>query len=410
MPINIGQPFKRTSAGPIDMSLTLTKAEMLAVKDSEMPAKYFTICQDDGQVYLYDKSATPSAQTGKFKLLEAGGTESVELTQAEYDALSDDEKMNGTIYFITDGEGGGGGAEIRTYMLDEPFDYQEVSDTVSSGKQVRFIDVAGNIIEATFIRTDAEGIYFTGYETNYTYSIIARDGQTTWEESQELLMGVSGGGSTGQILAKKSNQTGDTEWVDQPIIVGSDWGVAKTGSANVPVSYEETAEVTVDISDMNFQSSNDFKIAITGMDNYIFCVPTISATSFKIRRVGASTSSNTWVHYTIFAKGYGGKTIPYSTNEQEVGKWIDGKKLYQKTCVYEQTGGVLTANEWTSLNVPNLPTNIETQVDIEISNGAAGHLPIAAGVTNGVIRYFTNAPYGYDKLYFTIKYTKTGGA
>lgn len=36
----------------------------------------------------------------------------VELTQAEYDALSDEEKNNGTIYFITDGTGGtGGGGE-----------------------------------------------------------------------------------------------------------------------------------------------------------------------------------------------------------------------------------------------------------------------------------------------------------
>ena len=124
MPINIGQPFKRTSSGPIDMSLTLTKAEMLAVKDSEMPAKYFTICQEDGQVYLYDKSATPSAQTGKFKLLEAGGTESMELTQAEYDALSDDEKNNGTIYFITDGQGGG-----TAYQAGEGIDI--TNDTIS---------------------------------------------------------------------------------------------------------------------------------------------------------------------------------------------------------------------------------------------------------------------------------------
>lgn len=34
----------------------------------------------------------------------------VELTQAEYDALTPAEKMNGTTYYITDGQGGGGGA------------------------------------------------------------------------------------------------------------------------------------------------------------------------------------------------------------------------------------------------------------------------------------------------------------
>ena len=95
----------------------------------------------------------------------------------------------------------------------------------------------------------------------------------------------------------------------------------------------------------------------------------------------------------------------YSEVEQVIGNWIDGKTLYQKTCVYENTGGVLATNAWTSLNVNDLPTDIETQVEMQVSNGACT-LPIAAGVNNGVIRYFSSAAYGYDKLYFTIKYTK----
>lgn len=37
----------------------------------------------------------------------------VELTQAEYDALSEAEKMNGTVYYITDGESGDGGASVQ---------------------------------------------------------------------------------------------------------------------------------------------------------------------------------------------------------------------------------------------------------------------------------------------------------
>lgn len=73
MSINISQAFKRTSANAVDESLTLTKAQMLAVNDNLMPAKYFTVCQDDGYIYLYDKSATPSVTTGKFTKFEGGG-------------------------------------------------------------------------------------------------------------------------------------------------------------------------------------------------------------------------------------------------------------------------------------------------------------------------------------------------
>lgn len=39
-----------------------------------------------------------------------GNTNYQELTQAEYDALTEAEKTNGTLYFITDGEGGGSGS------------------------------------------------------------------------------------------------------------------------------------------------------------------------------------------------------------------------------------------------------------------------------------------------------------
>jgi hypothetical protein len=76
MAINVSQSFHRTSANAIDDTLTLTKAQMLTVNDNLMPNKYMTICQDDGEVYIYDKSATPNAETGKFK--KYGGGHAVE--------------------------------------------------------------------------------------------------------------------------------------------------------------------------------------------------------------------------------------------------------------------------------------------------------------------------------------------
>ena len=51
-----------------------------------------------------------------------GGADYVELTQAEYDALSPAEKMNGKMYFITDASGGGGGggsSEGINYSTEE---------------------------------------------------------------------------------------------------------------------------------------------------------------------------------------------------------------------------------------------------------------------------------------------------
>ena len=72
MAINVSQAFHRTSANPVDDTLTLTKAEMLTVNDNLMPSKYLTVCQDDGFIYLYDKSNTADPTTGKFRKFEGG--------------------------------------------------------------------------------------------------------------------------------------------------------------------------------------------------------------------------------------------------------------------------------------------------------------------------------------------------
>ena len=73
MAINVSQAFHRTSANPVDDTMTLTKAQMVAINDNLMPSYYLTVCQDDGYIYLYDKSATASPTTGKFTKFEGGG-------------------------------------------------------------------------------------------------------------------------------------------------------------------------------------------------------------------------------------------------------------------------------------------------------------------------------------------------
>lgn len=71
--IEVGFQFVRKSANPIDATLVLTKAQMVSIDDNLMPEVYFAACKDDKKLYIYDKSATPSTETGKFKKLEGGG-------------------------------------------------------------------------------------------------------------------------------------------------------------------------------------------------------------------------------------------------------------------------------------------------------------------------------------------------
>jgi len=58
-------------------------------------------CIEDGNFYLWDGTEW-SPIAAKIKIRE--------LTEEEYDALTTEQKMDGTIYFVTDEEGGGGGS------------------------------------------------------------------------------------------------------------------------------------------------------------------------------------------------------------------------------------------------------------------------------------------------------------
>lgn len=74
--------------------------------------------------------------------------EAVELTQAEYNALSEAEKKNGKIYFITDGEGGGDGDMFM--LIENPsrvfnMTYAELKAMHEAHKHGWFLGSGGNV-------------------------------------------------------------------------------------------------------------------------------------------------------------------------------------------------------------------------------------------------------------------------
>lgn len=107
MAINVSQAFHRTSANPVDDTMALTKAQMLTVNDNLMPSKYLTICQDDGFIYLYDKSNTADPETGKFRKFEGGGGGGTSYTAGDGiditgDVISTEKSASGDIDEIID--------------------------------------------------------------------------------------------------------------------------------------------------------------------------------------------------------------------------------------------------------------------------------------------------------------------
>ena len=141
MAINLGSAFKRTSANPIDESLTLTKAQMLLVNDNLMPQKYLTVCLDDGAIYIYDKSVTPDAETGKFRVLETGTTYDDTAVVGRLDTL---ENATGDMYTK---------AEVDAAIADaianfDKLDYK-IADSAPTATKVVINGVEEDVVEGT---------------------------------------------------------------------------------------------------------------------------------------------------------------------------------------------------------------------------------------------------------------------
>ncbi|MCQ2086443.1 MAG: hypothetical protein MJZ37_00005, partial [Bacilli bacterium] len=74
MAIPLMSGFSIGGSDSVDSRLVLTKAEMLAMKDSGMPDTYFCTDKDTGDIYTYNKTNTVDPTTGKFRKFAGGGT------------------------------------------------------------------------------------------------------------------------------------------------------------------------------------------------------------------------------------------------------------------------------------------------------------------------------------------------
>ena len=148
MAINVGAAFKRTSANPIDESMVLSKAEMLAVDDNLMPVKYLAVCKDDGKLYTYDKNATPSAETGKFS--EAGGSIDVDTEMSD---TSENAVQNKVIKAYVDTEVAKKGNAKITF--DNEYQYLQIRD--DNGTDIGFSQETANTVRVQEYAKDDRG-------------------------------------------------------------------------------------------------------------------------------------------------------------------------------------------------------------------------------------------------------------
>lgn len=471
MAINVSQAFHRTSANPVDESIALTKAQMLTVNDNLMPAYYFTICQDDGKIYLYDKSATASATTGKFKEFEGGG-----------------------------GGGGTGGLTIDATLTAAGWNNSTKQQTLTF---TGYESSMGGVIGMPIAATAAQKTAYAEAKIN----VVSQSGTSFTFECEEipaidlpvtLYAGGSGGGgsadlpsggTTGQVLVKKSNTDGDVEWKD----VGNSVFEIHFANDAVDVTYSQLGEAfsankilklidtennvvlaftgyysgayyfsticlnrrqeMVNTSITLYQSAPSSDVIATQVQRLTLTedvqkieMPTADSSYLnKIYQYIGTTDANftnglfyrcvntsgtyTWQECETQHRLTPGEladimsTLPgaptqypkYSTTEQVVGEWLDGKPIYQKTINF----GALPNN--TTKNVAHEISNLDYVVEmygVSSDGSIQACLPYVnpASLSNAVsikingsnIQIVTASNMStFTKTYITIQYTKT---
>ncbi len=222
MALEVGQAFKRVSGQAIDESLTLTKAEMLAVNDSLMPAKYLTVCQDDGKIYVYDKTNAIDLATGKFRIYATGGGGgSVEMTWDDTSHNMGVNEGNNVLSFRDTGDGVNVGiTRPGEYLGGGEVAKKDYVDTELTGKQA-------TLVSGTNIKTinnesilGSGNINIQGGGGSFPFEILNIDlsqgfDLATWQRMRSMI-GISSSDTTQLYINGKKAEVIDLQDYSDP--------------------------------------------------------------------------------------------------------------------------------------------------------------------------------------------------
>lgn len=134
-------------------------------------------------------------------------------------------------------------------------------------------------------------------------------------------------------------------------------------------------------------------------------LPSIT-TSDEGKVLGVSNGAPTWTNVG------GGSSLNYSTNEVEIGTWIDGRTIYKKTWVFSE-GVSINPNSWADTPILTSQSGIDTIISCEgISDAGAMWDFLGVTTDNATTEYVRLLNVRYDAAitikYLTLCYIKAG--
>ena len=257
------------------------------------------------------------------------------------------------------GSGGGGGGEDGGKMLTGTLlaaSWSSKAQTVSvTGLKSDTIGAIGILNTATAAQVEAarEAVITPTTLANGTISFTCENVPSVDIPFGVMIpgggsgggSGVPEGGTTGQVLAKKSNTDGDVEWkdpADTSDCYKSDDENINTVADNDSIPLKSAAQGTtrnILFSDLKAKLKQYFdtiyslvttsKTAASGGTD-LSLVTTGEKYNWNNKQNALTAGNNIGISGNVIS-GTNTLSLNFSTSEQRVGTWIDGKPIYQKT-------------------------------------------------------------------------------
>jgi len=319
-----------------------------------------------------------------------GGATYIELTQQEYDALSDGAKNNGTLYFITDGVGSAGNVS----KIDTLWEGSETPSGLSVYEATLnnpVTDYDAIVIEAEGTNTTVRSTGFflskdlvidTGYKADNLIYIIPKAADTIWlcaisaeiEATYKRIRGVKFGyflytdRLAPMIYSETEREIG--AWIDDKPLY------QKTIVASYPSGVSSGEHVVESIADI--EVVNAYGHYIETSSGYDYTIPYAQSNGSSLYyyqgdmyfAIGNNVGFDSGTLYltilytkdndTAGSGSYGSLGIPmvhYDDSEKVIGTWF-GETVYEKTF----SGTISGTNTAITTNL-----NIGRLVDIEAS-------------------------------------------
>lgn len=371
--------------------------------------------------------------TASFNIRNIGDSVSVDLVDTSFAVIDEVYCKINNKWTLYEGSGEGG-----TNV--------EVTQILTSGTEIAQIDLNGEVVSIyaptpqtiSYVQTLASGtnigtitidgtatpIYApTSQNVSVTQTLASGTeiGSITVDNTTTTLYAPTGGGSDVTVTPKTSTGTniadisvdGTTYQLFAPSGGGSeierwiDWD----NKVDITLPYTATADgyfffriyqakcqVTINGVNIISQAESDREVSGSG----IYPIST-----GDVLKLDFGTAPGTMWFVPLKETGTGSSGHNYSTDEQIIGTWIDGKPIYEIT--YE-LATPLTINSTSYIHSGITPANIKSLIGMpDIIDVHGQSAPIAAGLySNGEIALAAlNTVYGIDLKYLIVRYTKT---